>query len=309
MCYFAVMRAHPLLQVDAFTDRPLAGNACAVVLDADDLDAATMQAIARETNLSETAFVRRAVQGDFAVRFFTPAEEIPLAGHPTLATIRALIDARRLALHGAHTQVTLELVDGPIRVDVHGEGAQARIVMTQRKPVFLTLHDPAEVMPAFGLKSEDLLPGAPIQTVSTGTRQLMIALRDHAALRRAIVNPALYAALRARSDFFSPHLFCLGGVTPLGHTFARHFGAPPDAPEDPFTGSATGGMAAYLWRHGLLDRPSFVAEQGHWMRRPGRGFVELLGERDDIQAVRVGGEAVTTVRGELLLPDDLRVSS
>jgi trans-2,3-dihydro-3-hydroxyanthranilate isomerase len=303
------MRAHPILQVDAFTDRPLEGNACAVVLDADELDVATMQAIARETNLSETAFVRRAAHGDFAVRFFTPAEEIPLAGHPTLATIRALIDAERLALHGARTVVTLELLDGPIRVDVHADAARTRIVMTQRKPVFLTVHDPAEVLPAFGLQPDDLLPGAPIQTVSTGTRQLMIALRDHAALRRAAVHGALYAALRARSDFFSPHLFCLGGVTSAGHTFARHFGAPPDAPEDPFTGSATGGMAAYLWRHGLLDRPSFVAEQGHWMQRPGRGYVEVLGERDDIEAVRVGGEAVTTVRGELLLPDDLRSPS
>jgi trans-2,3-dihydro-3-hydroxyanthranilate isomerase len=71
--------------------------------------------------------------------------------------------------------------------------------------------------------------------------------------------------------------------------------------EDPFTGSATGGMAAYLWRYGLLDQPTFIAEQGHWMGRPGQATVEVIGPRDDIETVRVGGSAVTIVRGELTL--------
>jgi trans-2,3-dihydro-3-hydroxyanthranilate isomerase len=110
-----------------------------------------------------------------------------------------------------------------------------------------------------------------------------------------------YVALRSRADFFSPHLFCLGGVSADAATFARHFGTPPDTSEDPFTGSATGGMGAYLWHHGLIEQPRFIAEQGHWMGRPGRGTVEVVGARDDIQTVKVGGEAVVVMRGELTI--------
>ena len=76
---------------------------------------------------------------------------------------------------------------------------------------------------------------------------------------------------------------------------------PPDTPEDPFTGSATGGMAAYLWRYGLIDQPTFTAEQGHWMMRPGQASVEVIGPREDIQTVKVGGPAVGVMRGEFTL--------
>ena len=100
-------------------------------------------------------------------------------------------------------------------------------------------------------------------------------------------------------DFFSPHLFALGGASGEGATFARHVGALPGGAEDPFTGSATGGMAAFLWHYDLIDSPTFVAEQGHWMGRPGKAYVEVVGPRDAIDTVKVGGEAVTVVRGEL----------
>jgi trans-2,3-dihydro-3-hydroxyanthranilate isomerase len=155
-------------------------------------------------------------------------------------------------------------------------------------------------MPVFGLEPDDLLPDAPVQTVSTGTPQLMVPLRAHDALRRARVDVEKYARLREQSDFFSPHLFCLRGVD-NGSTFARHFGVPPDTPEDPFTGSATGGMAAYLWHHGLISKPTFLADQGHWMGRPGQAHVEVVGPPEDIQTVKVGGSAVTVLRGELTI--------
>jgi trans-2,3-dihydro-3-hydroxyanthranilate isomerase len=297
------MPTFPYRLVDAFTDRPLGGNPCAVLFDADPLNAATMQAIAREMNLSETAFVVRSTAADVGARYFTPAEEIPLAGHPTIATIFALVDAGRIALAGPVTEITLELPAGVVAVAIHADGEQAsRIVMSQLPPRFLATYAPAEVLPAFGLSADDALPGAPIQTVSTGTPQLMVPLRDHEALRRARVDVATYSALRARGDFFSPHLFCLGGATGAGRTFARHFGVPPDSPEDPFTGSATGGMAAYLWRHGLIATPTWVAEQGHWMGRPGQASVEVVGPPEAISTVRVGGGAAVIVRGELSLP-------
>jgi trans-2,3-dihydro-3-hydroxyanthranilate isomerase len=286
------MTDYELLQIDAFTDRPLAGNPCAVVLDAHGLDDHLMLAVAREMNLSETSFVVGSEIADWGARYFTPAEEIPMAGHPTIATAFALADAGRLA--PGTPRLVLELKVGPITVDLDWEGPRLRsAVMTQMRPAFLSVHPPETVLPVFGLEATDLLPGAPIQTVSTGP------LVDHDALSRAGIDHRAYADLRSEGDFFSPHLFCLGGYTEAGHTAARHFGTPPDTVEDPFTGSATGGMAAYLWRHGLIDAPMFIAEQGHPMGRPGQARVEVVGPRDDIENVRVGGAAVTVLRGTL----------
>jgi len=258
-----------------------------------------MLAIAKEMNLSETAFVWKKPEGHFRARYFTPAEEIPLAGHPTIATIYALIDSGRLPLPGDYLKIQLELRDGPIDVEIFAQNGKVdRIVMSQRKPQFLSTHRASDVMPAFGLSESDLLPGAPIQTVSTGTPQLMIPLKSHESLRKSILDVEKYSLLRASSDFFSPHLFCLQGIE-QGDTFARHFGVPPDTLEDPFTGSATGGMAAYLWHHGLIEKPTFIAEQGHWMHRPGLAYVEVVGPRNEIETVKVGGSAVTVLRGEL----------
>ncbi|MDF7811953.1 PhzF family phenazine biosynthesis protein [Hymenobacter sp. YC55] len=297
------MSTLPFLLVDAFTKTPLGGNPCAVVLDADALTDKQMQQLAREFNQSETAFVQRSAAADFGVRFFTPAEEIPLAGHPTIATVVALMHAGRLQLAGLRTTLQLALRDGPIRIDVDAPmeaDELPQILMTQRPPVFGQLHDPAVVAPLFGLTAADVLPGAPIQTVSTGTPQLMMLLRDHDALRRATPpEPTAYARYRASSDFFSPHLFCLGGATPTGHTFARQFGTPPDLPEDPVTGSATGGMAAYLWYYAYLAHPDFIAEQGHWLGRPGTITVHVAGPREAIEFVRIGGTGVVLVEGKL----------
>jgi trans-2,3-dihydro-3-hydroxyanthranilate isomerase len=130
------------------------------------------------------------------------------------------------------------------------------------------------LLPVFGLTADDAMPGTQPQTVSTGTPQLMIPLKDHEALRRVRIDVDAYAALYESGDFFSPHTFTLGGATDAGATFARHVGALPGGAEDPFTGSATGGMAAYLWHYDLVDSPTFIT-------------------------VKVGGEAVTVVRGEL----------
>jgi len=295
------MPTYSLYQVDAFTTYPLGGNPCAVLFDCADLSDATMLAIAKEMNLSETAFVWKKPDGHFRARYFTPAEEIPLAGHPTIATVYALVDSGRLSLPGDYRKIPLELRNGPVDVEIFAQsGRIERIVMSQRKPQFLSTHQPADVMPAFGLDESDLLPGAPIQTVSTGTPQIMIPVKSHDALQKAILDIEKYTALRARRDFFSPHLFCLQGVE-NGQTFARHFGVPPDTMEDPFTGSATGGMAAYLWQHGLIESPIFIAEQGHWMSRPGQAYVEVVGSRDDIQTVKVGGSAITVFRGEMTI--------
>ena len=303
------MSKFPFVQVDAFTTTPLHGNPCAIIFDADELDDVAMLAIAKENNLSETSFVCKSNVADVGARYFTTAEEIPLAGHPTIATIFALVDAGRIKLTGDHgdagsiTRISLELRVGPIPIDIFArEGKVERIVMHQMKPKFLRTYSADEIAPYFGLHADDLLPNAPIQTVSTGTPMLMVAVKDLDVLRRVQPNMARLAALRATGDFFSPHVFCLQGVTPQGRTFARQFGASPeDVWEDPFTGSATGSMGAYLWHYNLIDSPEFIAEQGHWMGRPGTGYVEVIGPRDDIETVKVGGSAVAVIRGEMII--------
>ncbi|PWG62414.1 PhzF family phenazine biosynthesis protein [Sediminicurvatus halobius] len=297
------MQVLAMMQVDAFTRRPYGGNPCAVVFDADDLSRGTMQTIAREMNLSETAFLMRSSRADFRARYFTPGEEIPLAGHPTIAAIYGLLSSGRLHREGA-CQVKLELQVGVIDIDITGApGDPPLITMTQPRPEFLRVYEPQEVCPAFGLTPDDLLPDVPVQTVSTGTPQLMIPVRSLHSLRRVHLDHVLYAQLREFGDFFSAHLFTPEGVE-HGDTFARHFGVPPEMTEDPFTGSATGGMAAYLWHHQLIRHPHFTAEQGHWMGRPGEALVEVIGQPEYVQAVRVGGHATEILEGSLLVPDE-----
>ncbi len=296
------MSIFTLMLVDAFTTVPLQGNGCAVVLDADQLDEETMLKIARELNQAETAFVCASTTADFDVRFFTPAEEIPLAGHPTIATISALVELGRIKLPDGYAMTTLGLRAGKIEVAIHArQNEPPLVVMSQKKPEFKRTYQPDEVLGIFGVAEEDALPGVPIQTVSTGTPQLMIPLRSLEALRKVRLDIEAYQKLHDAADFFSPHLFCLEGATKEGRTFARHLGVPPDLPEDCFTGSATGGMAAYLWHYNLIEQPIFIAEQGHWMKRPGRATVEVVGPRNDIDTVKVGGNAVTVLRGQLVL--------
>jgi trans-2,3-dihydro-3-hydroxyanthranilate isomerase len=297
------MPALPLLLVDAFTDRPFAGNACAVVLDAGGLSPELMQAIAREMNQSETAFVLGGSGTRFDVRYYTPGEEIPLAGHPTIATTAALADSGRLVPTGARTEITFTLRDGPISIGYEKRPAGLpRVVMTQRRPEFLQTLDRAAVASVVGLKASDLLTDAPVQVVSTGTPQLMIPVGTPDALRRSRLDVPAYVALRTGEKFFSVHLFVLEGATPRGRTFARHFGVPPDHTEDPVTGSATGGMGAYLFHHRLVREQDFLAEQGHWMGRPGAVEVHLEGTPDDVRSVSVGGPAVVVARGTLEVP-------
>ena len=300
------MKEYRFIQVDVFTAKPFGGNPLAVFPEAEGLTTEEMQKLAKETNLSETTFVLppEAPGADFKVRIFTPAAELPFAGHPVVGTHWVLAHLGRVDLHEPVTRVTFELGVGVLPADLHVSSGQVeRVVMTQGEPAFLAvLEDVADLAAGLGLAPEAITEtGLPAQVVSTGLPQLMVPVRDLEVLRRVRMAVADYEGYRAQSDFFSPHIFCLEGITPEGNTFARHFGVPPDTPEDPFTGSATGGMAAYIWRYGLIDKPTFIAEQGHWMNRPGQASAEVIGPQDDIQTVKVGGQAVTVMRGEITI--------
>ena len=294
------MRRH-LVWADAFAERAMGGNACAVVFDAGALTVETRIAITRETRLTECAFLVGSERADFGARYYTAEGEIPLAGHPTVATCAALEDAGLLAGREAFT---LEIGAGVIPIGVRRGEGPTRFTMTQPAPEFGTVHAAGEIAEIYGLGVDDVI-GHP-QTVSTGTPYCVTVLRSHDALRRARLDPHLLGALRARDGhplarMMEPFLVTLQGATEAGDTFARLLMPPPLPPEDPFTGSATGSMAAYLWRHGLIESPRFRAEQGHWMGRPGIGEVEVIGPPEAIEGVRLGGPAVVLMRGELLL--------
>ena len=291
--------------IDAFTDTPFGGNPCAVVHDADAVPEARRTAFVRETGLVECAYVVESARADFGARYYLADRAIPMAGHPTVATVAALAARGRIDLAAGPREITLEVGAGVLPVHVApGEGGIPVVTMTQRAPEFGATHAPAEIAEIYGLSSDAVL-GVP-QTVSTGTPFCITVLRDHDALRRARLDPRLLDAFRRRdgrpdAGLMEPFLVTLQGATAGGDTFARLLLAPPSPPEDPFTGSATGCMAAYLWAQGLIDRPVLTAEQGHWMGRPGRARVEVLGPPEAVAGVRVGGAGVRIMEGTVTL--------
>lgn len=296
------MAEYEVKVVDAFTAKPFAGNPCGVVTRAAGLTDDQMQAIARELNLSETAFVFPSTRASFRVRFFTPKKEIPLAGHPTVATMHALAEEGRIDLSSGPARVTQELSIGVLPVDLSRDSAgRVRVVMTQAKPEFGRRMDRSMFAQALGLQVSDLLQDVPVQVVSTGTPQAMVPVKSLDALRKIRPDYPHLTDLEHVGHYFSLHAFTLEAFEPGHRAHARHFLASAGVLEDPVTGSATGGMAAYLWKYGLVREPRYSVEQGHIMGRPGLVEVEVDAEGDEPQVVRVAGTAVTVIRGTLTL--------
>lgn len=293
--------------VEAFASVPFGGNPCAVFHDAADLPVETRLALVRETSLVECAFVVPSAVADFGARYYLATREIPMAGHPTVATVVSLVSRGLIDLSAGPARVTLEVGSGVLPIEAARDAAGVvQVTMTQAAPVFGAEQDPAEIAGIYGLAASDIL-GTP-QVVSTGTPFCVTMLRDHAALARARMDAGRLDAWRegqgaetGAAGLMEPFLACLGGATPAGDTFARLLLAPPAPAEDPFTGSATGCLGAYLWARGLIETPRFAAEQGHAMGRPGRAEVEVLGPRDAPVGVRVAGPGVVLMRGELVL--------
>lgn len=290
---------YEVIQVDAFASKPLEGNPCAVLPDARGLDDALMQRIAREMNLSETAYVFPGERTDFRVRYFTPCSEIPMAGHPTVATVHTLCE---LGIIGAdRASVTLEMPAGIVPVRIEREHPKTRYVMRQLAPKFLQKYPRELLAQALDLGEDDFLDDHPLpQTVSTGTPQLMIALRDAAALARTRPDVRKLFSDVDGKDYFSVHVFAREDKDGV-KLVSRHFADFGGIVEDPFTGSASGGMAAYCAHYGLIEERSYMIAQGDHVGRPGRGYIRVIGEGDAIEAVEVGGEAVTVLRGTLSL--------
>ena len=297
------MRRYRLYQVDAFTAKPLTGNAAGVVPEADGLSGAEMQAIARELNNSETAFVF-APDGDdheVRIRFFTPTTEVPSCGHATIAAhyVRAVEKALPT------TTVIQKIGAGILPVDIEKLGGDYRVSMTQGAVEIgapLAAEQQRKVVEALGATADDRDPRCPIQQVSTGHGKILVGLSSLCKLHALRPDMSALAALSGEVGCNGYFVFVLtGGDHYLAH--GRMFAPAIGIDEDPVTGNGNGPLGAYLVHHGLAEpedgRLRFVAAQGEAMGRPGEVEVTVDSEESTPVRVRVSGRAVIVFRGSL----------
>jgi len=273
----------PFRIADVFCERPFEGNQLCVVPEPGDLDGDTMQVLAREIGFSETTFVTEAAGDRYAMRIFTPGQELPFAGHPTIGT------AFVLATEGRITSPATQVVaagEYPVEVDL-GAG---RARMRQLPPVFGDVfEDRALAARAAGLEPGDLRGDVPMQIVSTGLAHLMVPVRDLETLRRASRDEPRVGEVCRATGGESMYLFAEtgDGVT------ARMFDWEHGVGEDPATGSAAGPLGAYLARYRLAGMPGSVRiRQGEQVRRPSLLEVEVTAEGDSWRVVVEGGVAI-----------------
>jgi trans-2,3-dihydro-3-hydroxyanthranilate isomerase len=282
--------SHPFFLLDVFAERPLEGNGLAVVLDADEVDDATMLAFARETRLAETTFVQSSsIDADYRNRIWTVVEELPFAGHPTLGTAVAVAAGRELE-RAAFVQETRA---GLQRVAVECDDAGWRAS---------TLTEPARegetvevgrTLAAVGLTQESAAPELEPRFVSVGLETLLVPLRSADDVAAAKPDRALIAELPQPSGTFNLYLFALGadGRSVRARSLPTH----PAEAEDPATGSAAAALCAYLAARARTDEIDIL--QGVEIGRPSRLHCRIEGDR-----VRLAGRVHVLVRGEVFLP-------
>ena len=272
--------------VDVFTDKPFGGNPLAVFREPGKLDAATMQAIAKELHLSETTFVfppSSSTAADHRVRIFTPDAELPFAGHPTIGTAFVLAD-------GKDGTTRLEEGVGVIRVTLR----EGFVQMDQPLPTFtgttITRKAAAE---ALGLAVEEVRRDVPIQTGSSGVPFLFVPLANLKAVRRARRPGGLDASV---------YVFAMSGERSGSQVHGRMFDQGLGIGEDPATGSAQGPLGAYIVAHELVQAAPTTrirSEQGFEIGRPSILDIEVDSAGAAIKAVRVGGRCVALGGGWL----------
>jgi trans-2,3-dihydro-3-hydroxyanthranilate isomerase len=291
-------RRLPFVQVDVFTSVPLEGNQLAVFADGSGLSDAEMQAIARETNLSETTFILpRDAAGErergVRVRIFTTTEELPFAGHPTLGT------AMVLRGNGGAEEIALDLNVGRIPVRFSIRDGLPFGLMTQRDPEFKKKHSREDVARASGLALDDIADDVPIQTVSTGNAFAIVPLKSLAILQNISPTWANMKAYLDKSDakfFYFVSRETLNPEAKLQSRMIFYNG------EDPATGSAAGPCAAWAVQYGVVPADQQVLmEQGVEMKRRSRIFFSAGRNGEKIVNVRVGGHVAEVARGEFIL--------
>jgi trans-2,3-dihydro-3-hydroxyanthranilate isomerase len=291
-----------LAQWDVFSSKPLEGNSLAVFFDGRGLSDAEMQSLAMEMNLSETTFILPrdvAVEREHGVRvrIFTVQEELPFAGHPTLGTAFALRG------DSGASEITLELKVGKVPVSFEDSPTQATFAeMTQIDPVFGMQHERDAVARAMGLQVEDFDSALPIQTVSTGLPYAVTPLKSLSVIsviqnmRIDLNRAAAYLETTGTKFFYFVTRETVDRDARLHSRMLFYNG------EDPATGSAAGCAAAWMVEHGVAKPEERVMiEQGVEMKRPSRIFVRAARRDNRVVNVRVGGNAVEVMRGEVFL--------
>jgi trans-2,3-dihydro-3-hydroxyanthranilate isomerase len=273
--------------VDVFTDVPLEGNALAIFTDAREIPEEQLQPLARELNLSETVFVYLPEgDGHARIRIFTPAAEVPFAGHPTLGTAFVLAGPLQLL------EIRLETGAGVVPVRLEREGP--RIVfgwMSQPLPTIEVFGEQEEVLAALGVERSEL----PVELYDNGIQHLFVTLPSEDAV--AALRPDLGAL--ARFD-------AVLGFNVLAGSGARWktrmFAPGGGVPEDPATGSAAGPLALHLARHGRIAFGDEIQiAQGAEIGRPSTLHARVEGTAERVESVQVGGSAVVVARGEFKL--------
>jgi trans-2,3-dihydro-3-hydroxyanthranilate isomerase len=303
------VKEYGFVQVDVFTDRPFGGNPLAVFPEAEGLTAVEMQCLAREMNLSETAFVLppQSPEADFKVRIFTPAAELPFAGHPVVGTHWVLAHLGRVELHEPVTKVRFELGVGVLPADLQVvDGHVEQVVMTQGRPVFLkVVGEVDQLAMGLGLMPEAITQtGLSVQVVSTGVPQMMVPVRSLAEVQSLGADRLNVAALNQvcrAADTQCVMVFTCETERPESAVHVRLFAPLLGVPEDPATGSANGALGAYLVHHRVVPvtdpTTRLVSEQGSEIGRPSRLHVEVDCLGGEISAVRVGGQVAMVAEG------------
>jgi len=292
-------------QIDAFTDKPFGGNPAAVVLDADHISEKTMHKIAREMNVRETVFVSKSRVADFRFRYMTPKSEIKFSGHPTIAAFVALVEEGLIEIISDVTTVRLETNSGVLDIEIvrNESTGHHEIQITHKKPQFMDTYDPKDYVDALGLSLADIHSPNPLQTVSTGTPHLLIPVSTSRSLDRIKPNWDRLKELQADSDYVSLSVFTRDTREPTSDAQVRHFAPALGVYEDPVSGSAAGSLGSYLIRYGLMEATypvtSIVIEQGHYVERPGKIYVEVRGNQEGIDQVKVSGTGVTVLNGTI----------
>ncbi|RUL62360.1 PhzF family phenazine biosynthesis protein [Dyella dinghuensis] len=285
------------MQLDVFSRQPLKGNPLAVVIDGDGLDEATMRAMARWTNLSETAFLLTPTktEADYRVRIFTPSRELPFAGHPSVGSAYAAIEAGLIA--AGKQALIQECAAGLLPVRVDGSDA-TRTIHVQAPPADVHRVD-APVVHALGDALHHVLDDTQVRMVINGPHWLLCNLREAAHVRALDPNLSAIAMLCKRHNAI--------GVSVFGHEHmkdasmaVRAFCPADGIPEDPVTGSANAAIMAFLADSGdSVYGSRYRASQGREIERD--GYVDVV--RDPVSgAITIGGDCVVTIRGELHLP-------
>ncbi len=282
--------------VDVFAEEKYTGNQLAVFRHWGDLSTSQMQAIANETHYSETTFImsEEEREGGYDVRIFTPAQELPFAGHPTLGTAWII---RNEILNKSVEKVVLNLKVGQIPVRFEDDLGWMR----QIEPEFGQEIDSDAVADALGLNPDDIDGRFPIEEVSTGVFCMIAPLKNMDAVKRALVDrrkfSALIKGLQARTILiFSPETY-----DKENHLNVRFFADEFGIAEDPATGSANGCLAGYLVKNRYFDSDSIdiKVEQGYEIRRPSLLYLKAANSGGEIE-VNVGGKVVMTARGQFI---------